>query len=52
MTGLEAIKGKYAIKVAEYNNEIVNVGGSVDNSSGVAIGFQIPTEEEEDYEDD
>lgn len=52
MTGLEAIKGKYAIKVAEYNSEIAKTGTIEDTTGLAAIGFQIPSEEDEYYEED
>lgn len=48
MTSLEAIKGKCAIKVAEYNNQISKVGDAPTQTN--AIGFVLPTEED-DYED-
>lgn len=49
MTGLEAIKGKCAVKVAEYNDQISRIG--TEEAPVVAVGFQIPTEED-DYGED
>lgn len=52
MTGLEAVKGKWALKVAEYNDQINKIGEEQVQSYTQAIGFALPPEEEEDYEDD
>lgn len=49
MTGLEAIKGKCAVKVAEYNDQISKIG--TEETQAVAMGFQIPIEED-DYGED
>jgi hypothetical protein len=49
MTGLEAIKGKWTVKITEYNYQIQKLG---DESTPVrAIGFAPPVEED-DYEED
>jgi hypothetical protein len=49
MTGLEAIKGKWTVKITEYNYQIQKLG---DESTPVrAIGFAAPVEED-DYEED
>lgn len=48
MTALEAIKGKLAIKVAEYNEYISKIGTEEDPH---IIGFSIP-KEKDDYEDE
>ena len=50
ISGLEVIKGKLAVKVAQYNNEIAKMDEG-DLQPGRAIGFSIPTEED-DYEED
>jgi hypothetical protein len=49
LTGLEAIKGKWTVKITEYNHQIQNMGNEPTNSR--VIGFITPTEED-DYEDD
>lgn len=49
MTGLELIKGKWSVKIAEYNYQIQKMGEEPTNTH--AIGFVIPAEED-DYEDD
>ena len=49
MTGLEVIKGKWSLKIADYNKQISNLDDEPESSH--AIGFVIP-EEEDDYEDD
>ena len=44
MTGLEAIKGKWTVKITEYNYQIQKLG---DESTPVrAIGFAAPVEED------
>ena len=50
ISGLEVLKGKLAVKVAQYNNEITKMDLE-DSPPGRAIGFSIPTEED-DYEED
>ena len=50
ISGLEVIKGRLAVKVAQYNNEIAKMDEE-DSQPGRAIGFSIPTEED-DYEED
>jgi hypothetical protein len=49
LTGLEAIKGKWTVKITEYNCQIQNMGN--EPTSSRVIGFIAPTEED-DYEDD
>ena len=49
ITGLEAVKGKWSIKIAEYNYKIQKLGD--EPISTRVIGFTAPTEED-DYEDD
>lgn len=48
MTGLEAIKGKWSVKITEYNYQIQNIGS--ESTSSRVIGF-APKAEEEDYEE-
>jgi hypothetical protein len=48
LTGLEAIKGKWTVKITEYNYQIQNMGNEPTNSR--VIGFVAPTEED-DYEE-
>lgn len=50
MTGLEAIKGKWTVKITEYNYQIQKIGESESNKTRV-IGFAAPVEED-DYEED
>ena len=50
VSALEVIKGKLAVKVAEYNYQISKIDDK-DSQPGRAIGFSIPTEED-DYEED
>ena len=45
MTGLEAIKGKWSVKIAEYNYQIQKMGNEPTESR--VIGFALPTEEDE-----
>lgn len=49
LTGLEIIKGNWAIKVAQINNELQKINTPEEESTRV-IGFSIPTEEEEEEE--
>ena len=49
MTGLEVIKGKWTVKITEYNYQIQQLGE--EPTSTRVIGFATPTEED-DYEDD
>lgn len=49
ITGLEAIKGKWSIKIAEYNYKIQKLGDEPINTR--VIGFTAPAEED-GYEDD
>lgn len=49
MTGLEAIKGKWSVKIAEYNYQIQKLGD--EPTSSRVIGFVAPVEED-DYEED
>ena len=48
LTGLEAIKGKWSVKVTEYNYQIQKLGD--EPTSSRVIGFAAPVEED-DYED-
>ncbi len=50
LTGLEAIKGKWSVKVAEYNYQIQNIGD--ESTSTRVIGFAAPVEEDDYDEDD
>ena len=50
MTGLETIKGKWTVKITEYNCQIQKIGESESNKTR-AIGFATPVEED-DYEED
>lgn len=47
MTGLEAIKGKWTVKITEYNYQIQKLGD--EPTSTRVIGFAAPVEED-DYE--
>ena len=49
LTGLEAIKGKWTVKITEYNCQIQKIGD--EPTSSRVIGFAAPKEEDE-YEDD
>ena len=49
MTGLEVIKGKWTVKITEYNYQIQNLGSEGPETR--VIGFAAPTEED-DYEED
>lgn len=49
ITGIEALKGKWSVKIAEYNYKIQKLGD--EPISTRVIGFTAPTEED-DYEDD
>ena len=50
ITILESIKGRFSIKIAEYNDKIQKLGEEPVNTR--VIGFAAPTEEEEvDYEE-
>lgn len=48
MTGLEAIKGKWSVKITEYNYQIQKLGD--EPTSSRVIGFTAPVEED-DYEE-
>ena len=51
VSALEVLRGKCSVKVAEYNNQISNIGEEpVDKIR--QIGFEIPSMEEDDYEED
>jgi hypothetical protein len=50
MTGLEAIKGKWSVKITEYNYQIQKMGDEPVQSR--VIGFAVPTEEDEYGEED
>ena len=50
MTGLEAIKGKWSVKITEYNYQIQKRGDEPVQSR--VIGFAVPTEEDEYGEED
>lgn len=45
ITGLETIKGKWSVKIAEYNYQIQKMGNEPTESR--VIGFALPTEEDE-----
>lgn len=45
LTGLEAIKGKWSVKVAEYNYQIQKIGE--EPTSSRVIGFAAPVEEDD-----
>ena len=45
LTGLEAIKGKLSVKVAEYNYQIQKIGE--EPTSSRVIGFITPAEEDD-----
>lgn len=45
LTGLEAIKGKWSVKVAEYNYQIQKIGE--EPTSSRVIGFTAPVEEDD-----
>ena len=45
MTGLEAIKGKWTVKITEYNYQIQQIGA--EQPSTRVIGFTAPTEEDD-----
>lgn len=46
MTGLETIKGKWTVKITEYNYQIQKIGESESNQTHV-IGFAAPVEKDE-----
>ena len=51
VSALEVIRGKCSVKVAEYNHKISNIEKDpVDKIR--QIGFEIPSTEEDDYEED
>ena len=50
MTGLEAIKGKWTVKITEYNYQIQKIGGEAPTTR--VIGFATPVEEDDYGEDD
>ena len=50
MTGLEVIKGKWSVKITEYNYQIQKMGDEPVQSR--VIGFAVPTEEDEYGEED
>ena len=50
MTGLEAIKGKWSVKIAEYNYQIQKLGD--EPTSSRIIGFAAPVEKDDYGEDD
>ena len=45
MTGLEAIKGKWTVKITEYNYQIQQIGAEQPSTS--VIGFVAPAEEDD-----
>lgn len=45
MTGLEAIKGKWTVKITEYNYQIQKIGEETTETH--VIGFAPPVEEDE-----
>ena len=46
LTGLEVIKGKWSIKIADYNHQLQQFGEEKEIRTNV-IGFAIPTEEDD-----
>ena len=50
MTGLEAIKGKWTVKITEYNYQIQKLGD--EPTSSRIIGFAAPVEKDDYGEDD
>ena len=51
VSALQVIRGKCSLKLAEYNHQISNIGKEpVDKIR--QIGFEIPSTEEDDYEED
>lgn len=46
MTGLEVIKGKWTLKITEYNYQIQNIGEEPIKTPNL-IGFSAPIEEDE-----
>lgn len=50
MTGLEAIKGKWSVKITEYNYQIQKLGD--EPASSRVIGFAAPVEKDDYGEDD
>lgn len=51
VSALEVIRGKCSVKVAEYNHQISNIGKESTDKIR-QIGFEIPSTEEDDYEED
>ena len=49
MTGFEAIKGKWTVKITDYNYQIQKIGDEPTPSR--VIGFAAPTEEDECNDD-
>ena len=50
MTGLEAIKGKWTVKITEYNYQIQKLGD--ESTPPRVIGFAPPVEKDDYGEDD
>ena len=50
ITGLEAIKGKWTVKITEYNYQIQKLGD--ETPSPRVIGFAAPVEKDDYGEDD
>ena len=50
MTGLEVIKGKWTVKITEYNYQIKKIGDEAPTTH--AIGFAAPVEKDDYGEDD
>lgn len=48
-TGLEVIKGKWSVKIADYNNQITTIESDEIQEKKI-LGF-IAEEEDDDYED-
>lgn len=52
LTGLESLKSSWSIKIAECNNTIQSLGNEEAPTPTTRIcGFDIPIEEDEDYDD-
>ena len=52
ITGLEVIKGKWTLKITEYNYQIQKLGDEDDDKPKMKpIGFSAPKEEDDNEED-
>ena len=50
VTGIEVIKGKWTLKITEYNYQIQKIGEDDECNHKHPIGFAVPVEED-DYEE-